>query len=270
MFTTATIIFREILEMAIIISVIIASTKNIKNINKYIFAGFAIGLLGSGIIAASGNYISSLVSGYGDEIFNAAILIIAIAMISWTIIWMKTHAKELSQNIQNTGSSIASGDLPLISITTIIAIAIFREGSEIVIFMFGLVKSANLDLLSILNGAALGVFGGAIVSFAIFNGIIRLSPKYFFQFTSLILALLAAGMASQLVLHLEAIGIINDFATPVWDSSWLIGNDSTAGQFLKTLIGYTAKPSTYQVIFYFITLGGILTLNSMFNSSQQR
>jgi len=134
-----------------------------------------------------------------------------------------------------------------------------REGSEIALFMYGMmaVGQSHFDLLM---GSLIGVVAGGLLGGLVYAGLIRISTKYFFRVTSGLLIALVAGMMLQGVGFLTSAGYFDSMSQTMWDSSWLISEQGIVGQSLKALIGYTAQPSLIQLIVYSITLGALIML----------
>src|SRR6202162_4481768 len=108
MFGTALIVFREVLEAALIIGVVSAATQGIPGRSRWIGAGLAAGLLGSILVAFGAERISRVAEGMGQELFNATILGIAVAMLAWHNIWMSVHGRELATNAKQIGGDVRS------------------------------------------------------------------------------------------------------------------------------------------------------------------
>jgi high-affinity iron transporter len=87
-----------------------------------------------------------------------------------------------------------------------------------------------------------------------YYGLIAVPTRYIFTLTSVLIALLAAGMAAQAVQYLDAAGLINVLGERLWDSSGVLPQDSLLGRLLHTLVGYTDRPTELQLITYMITL----------------
>ena len=109
MFGTALIVFREVLEAALIIGIMAAATRGIPGRARWIFAGLGVGLVGSVLVAAGAGVITQWAEGMGQELFNASILGIAVAMLAWHNIWMSSHGRELAANAQRLGGDIRDG-----------------------------------------------------------------------------------------------------------------------------------------------------------------
>jgi high-affinity iron transporter len=256
MFASALIVFREVFEIVLIVGIVLAATRDMPHRTKAIAIGFATGLLGAGIVAAFTGYISNLAEGVGQEMFNSMILFTAAAFIGWTLLWMKQHSREMKTRFTQIGEAVADGTLPYISLSIIIMLAILREGSEIVLFSYGMLAT-GASLQNLLMGAGIGMAGGTLIGVFLYKGMIRLPVKLFFQVTSTLLMLLVAGMMSQAFGYLVAAGSFEQLSNVVWDSSWLLQEGSLIGQSLKVLIGYTAQPTAIQLIAYLSTLGGL-------------
>lgn len=79
--------------------------------------------------------------------------------------------------------------------------------------------------------------------------------------------LLAAGMAAQGAAFLVQADLLPALGERVWDTRGLIPDEGIVGRVLHTLIGYTARPDGIQVLFYLVTLGGIIALMKIVNGA---
>lgn len=250
MIAIATIIFRESLEIFLVISMVMAATLGLKGRTLFVTLGSCLGALGSIIIAFFVDIISSLVDGVGQEIFNAAIMFTSVMLLSSTIIWMKKYNLELKKNLEQVGKDLLTGKKPAYILIAVVALATFREGSEIVLFTYGVMLSSKLSLITIVFSGALGAIGGLLVGFLLYIGLLKIARKHLFIVTSWMLILLAAGMAAQGAGFLIAADILPAITNQVWDSSHLISNNSFIGKILTVLIGYTPRPTGMELIFY--------------------
>ena len=259
MLSAAIVIFREVFEIVLIVGIILAATRDVPHRLKAVGFGFGAGLTGAGLVALFTGEISQLAEGMGQEIFNSLILFTAAAFIGWTVLWMKKHAREMKAHFTQVGQDVAAGKLPYFSLSLIIALAILREGSEIVLFSYGMLAS-GMSVITLAGGCAIGLLGGLVVGIALYKGLITFPMKHFFRITSWILVMLVAGMTSQGVAFLSAAGAFGNLSRTVWNTSWLLSDGSLLGQSLKTLIGYTARPTEIQLIAYVATLATMLFL----------
>lgn len=259
MFSVGIVIFREMFEIVLILGIILAATRGLVGRGRWIGLGLGAGLLGAGLVAVFIERISELAGGMGQEIFNAGILFTAAAFIGWTVLWMKRHAREMKFHFHDLGHRITEGKLPFYSLSLVIALAMLREGSEIVLFTYGMLASGQ-SLAELCIGALVGGVGGIVLGFMMYAGLIRIPMKYFFRITGTILLLLVAGMVSQGFGFLISAGYFESLSATVWDTSWLLSEDGLLGKSLHALIGYTSRPAELQVIAYLVTLAVLSAL----------
>lgn len=243
--------------MAIIISIIMAATRGVPKRGMWVLIGAGGGVAGAAIIALFAGKISNAMDGLGQEIFNAGVLCAAVLMIIWTVIWMEKHGKQIAQKMKNIGKSVASGDTPLYSMAIVVSLAMWREGAEIVLFMTGIINTSQDSIFSIMSGAVVGTAMAAVIGFMIYFGLIKLSTKYLFSITGWLLIFLACGMSAKMASYLNAADILPAFGQ-LWDSGWLLSQDSTIGGIMHAMLGYSERPSGIQLMFYAATM--ILTL----------
>lgn len=270
MFGSAIIVFREVLEATLLIGIIAAATKGIPSRNRWIMTGIGAGLIGSVLVAAFTESIGEFASGMGQELLNAGILSIAVLMLAWHNIWMSSHGKELAMQAKQVGSSIKDGTSEISVLMTVIGLAVLREGSETVLFLYGIASTTKGGATSLLLGGLLGAAGGILVGVGIYAGLLKVPLRWFFSATSGLVLLLAAGMASQAARFLIQADLLPSLASPAWDTSWLIQDSSLAGVILRSLIGYEARPATTQVICYVVTITMIWLGMRMASKQQSR
>lgn len=254
MLPTATIVFREVLEIALILSLIMAATHGLPKRIPLALAGLGLGLLGSFLIAVFIDQISEAIDGVGQEVFNASIMFLAVGFLSWTVIWMKRHGRELGQHIRNVGRDVIEGRRPLYVIVAIVALSTLREGAEVVLFTNGMMASGQFTWLAVLSGGIMGALGGATVGMLLYFGILRAAQRHLFAVTNWLLIFLTAGIAAQGASFLIAAGILPELYSQVWDTSAFISGQSFIGETLKVLIGYTPRPTGMELVFYVTAL----------------
>jgi high-affinity iron transporter len=251
MWGIALLVFREVLEAALIVTVVAAATRGIGHRGWFIGGGIVLGVLGAILVAAFAGAIAGAVSGIGQELFNAAVLLAAVAMIGWHVVWMSSHGREMAQHMKAVGGAVQAGASSLAVLLAVVALAVLREGSEIVLFLYGMVAGGADGLVT---GLAIGIAGGTAVGFALYFGLLRIPLRYFFSATNWMLVLLAAGLASTAARYLVQADLLPEWGNRVWDSSWLLSNGSLPGKILHILIGYDAQPSGIQLVFYAVVV----------------
>jgi high-affinity iron transporter len=248
----AVLVFREVLEAALVVSVVFAATRGVPGRARWIGTGILGGVLGSVALALSAGVVADAAAGMGQELFNATVLFAAVAMIAWHAIWMATHGKEIALSMQALGDEVSVGRRPLAALAIVVTLAVLREGSEVVLFLFAQVAGGS-GWIDIAGGIALGVAGGVATGLALYFGLLRIPIRYFFTATNWLLLLLAAGMASQAARFLVQADLLPSLGPKLWDTSGLLSDRSILGQTLHALIGYDARPAGVQIVFYVVT-----------------
>ena len=252
MLGTGLLVFREVLEAALIVTIVCAATRGVPGRGRWVGSGVGAGVLGAILVAAFANVIAAAISGIGQELFNASILLAAVVMIAWHAIWMASHGKELSAHMKSVGNAVQAGSRPLSALLIVVAIAVLREGSEVVLFLYGQAAS-GAGVTALIGGIALGVIGGVAVGFLLYFGLLGIPMRYFFSATNWLMLLLAAGLASQAAGFLIQADVLPALGNRIWDTSALLSNASLMGKTMHTLIGYDAQPAGMQIVFYAIT-----------------
>jgi high-affinity iron transporter len=187
-------------------------------------------------------------------LFNACVLIAAIAMLAWHNAWMAAHGRELSRELKAVGASVLAGERTLLALALVCGLAVLREGAEVLLFLTGLATSGQLSWGTMVAGGALGLAGGAGVSALIYLGLLIVPLRHVFSVTTALITLLAAGLAVQAIGFLHQGGVLVAMTTPLWDTSRLVAQGSLLGRLLQTLIGYTDQPDGAQVLAYGCTI----------------
>jgi high-affinity iron transporter len=254
------IVLREAIEAGLIIGIVLAATRGIPLRTRYVAGGFFVGLLGAILVAFFAGAISNALAGAGQEVFNAAVLGLAVIMLAWHNIWMARHGRQMSEDMRRLGRDVGNGSRSLMALAAVVGLALLREGSEVVLFLYGVVVSSGESGTSLLLGGVLGLLLGAGISALAYRGLAIIPPRHLFKVTGVLIAFMAAGMAAQSVAFLEQADIATALGGIVWYSSSLLADNSIAGRVLHTLLGYTGKPTQLQLLVYLATLGTIFGL----------
>lgn len=259
MLGSAVIVFREVLEAALITGLVLAVTRGVPGRTRYVTIGILAGLSGAVLLALFGDWIAPLAEGMGQELLNAGILSVAVVMLTWHLVWMKKHSIAFSQHIKQMGSRIENGEHDASIIAVIIGLAILREGSEAVLFMFGL-SAAGSSAVGLLSGALLGLVAGVLVGVVVYFGLARVPLSKLFRVSGWLILLLTAGLAAQASSYLVQANLLPALGNQVWDTSQILSEQSLLGQFLHIIIGYVAQPMGIQVLVYASTIVIVSTL----------
>jgi len=258
MLASLVIVFREVIEAGLIVGIVLAATRSVPRRGWWVTGGVLAGTLGACLVAAFAGEMGAVFNGSGQELFNATILLVAVGMLTWHNAWMASHGRELAREVRAVGSAVAAGDRPLTALAVVVGIAVLREGSEVVLFLYGIFAAGGTSLAGMMAGGAIGIVLGAALSALIFFGLLALPTHRLFAVTTGLITLLAAGLGAQAVFFLQQADYLQGVATPLWDTSWLLSDDSIFGRLLHTLVGYTATPDTAQLLAYALVIAMML------------
>src|SRR6478672_11332119 len=253
------IVFREVIEAGLIVGIVLAATRGVAGRGRWVTIGVCGGVLGAGIVAMFAGVISEAFQGAGQELFNATVLAIAVVMLMWHNAWMARHGREIADEMRRVGSAVSEGAKPLTALAVVVGLAVLREGSEVVLFLYGIMASGTTVSATLLGGI-LGIVAGAAFTALTYFGLLAIPNRYIFSVTSWLIALLAAGMAAQAAQFLNNAGVVIALDRTVWDTSWLLSEGSIFGRLMHTLIGYTERPTEMQLLVYIATLFAMFLL----------
>ncbi len=128
MLASLLLVFREVLEAALIVSIVAAATRGVSRRGAWISAGLGLGVIGALLVAAFAGAIADAMSGMGQEWFNAIVLLAAVLMIGWHVVWMSRHARELASQMKSVGTDVSAGSRPM---TALLVVAMFRRNRPI-------------------------------------------------------------------------------------------------------------------------------------------
>jgi high-affinity iron transporter len=259
------IVFREVFEAGLIVGIVLAVTRTVPRRNQWIAGGVLAGVLGACVVAVFAGALSNLFAGMGQELFNAFILIVAVVMLTWHNVWMARHGSELAGELRAAGQAVVEGSKSLFALAVVVGVAVLREGSEVVLFLYGVLAGGDSG-----GGVALGGFVGLLLGAAVcmltYLGLVSIPTRKLFATTTALIALLAAGMAAQAAAFLEKANWLTAMDNVVWDSSWLLSDSSILGKALHTLVGYTDQPTAMQLAVYLAILAVTFVLMRLYGA----
>jgi len=266
---SAILVFREVLEAALVIGIVLAASRGITGSRGWVAAGVAAGTAGALLVAAGANSIAAAFEGVGQEIMNAGILLLAVVLLAWHCVWMQRHGAQIARKMRDVGRDVSEGTRPLQVLALVVGLAVLREGSEIVLFLYGILAGGTQPG-PLVAGSALGLVAGGAAGALLYAGLLRIPTRHLFSVTGWLVVLLAAGMAGHAAAFLVQAGILPALVDPVWDSSAVVPEHGPLGQLLGVLVGYDDRPSAMQLLWAGTTLAGIVTLTRMVNRPSRR
>src|SRR5437667_4758339 len=258
---TFIVTLREAFEAALLLGIVYTYLDKIgcRREWRYVTGGAVLGLVASLALGVAVSVFSGPLFDLGPDLVAAGVIFLAVGLLTWHAWWMRRHARslrgELQARIATAHASRRAWMVGLIAFT-----GVFREGSETVLFLWGLVSQATAGLgWGSVVGGFFGVGTAAVLGCAIFRGSRRVSLARFFAVTTVLLLFLAAGLASSGVGRLQGLGVL-PLSLPVWDTSRLLDDQGLVGSFLSGLVGYRARPTAYEVAAYltYLVIAGVV------------
>jgi high-affinity iron transporter len=248
------IVFREVMEAGLIVGIILAATKGVPGRGRWIAGGIAAGTAGATLVALFAAALSDAFQGAGQEVFTASILCFAVVMLTWHVAWMSSHARSIAAELREVGQAVRLGQRSLAAMAAVVAVAVLREGAEVVLFLFGAAAASSTSPLSMALGGVAGLLLASAVSWLLYRGLVAIPLHRLFVVTNVLIALLAAGMAGQAAAVLHGADLLPAWGEQLWDTSAILSDDSFAGRGLHALVGYASRPSGIQLAAWLGTL----------------
>ena len=261
MLATLIIVFREAIEAGLIISIVLAATAGVPGRGWQVALGVAGGAAGACVVAVFAGAIADAFAGAGQEILNAGVLAVAVAMLAWHVVWMASHGRQMAADLRRVGDDVAAGRRRVSALSVVVGAAVLREGFEVVLFLSGIAIGGGVGWPMLLLGGIGGLLLASGLTALAYAGLVRLPARRLFAVTGWMITLLAAGLAAQAAGFLQQGGVVDAMDGTLWDSSRLLPVDGILGRVLHTLVGYTDRPTGLQALAYGVTLAAILLLS---------
>lgn len=258
MLASLIIVFREVFEAGLVVGIVLVATRGVPRRDLWIAGGIAAGASGAAVLALFAGALSNALDGMGQEVFNASILLIASLMLAWHQLWMASHGREMAREMKALGAMVVVGERSMLAMAVVVAVAVLREGAEVVLFLYGIAAASNEGSAAVVVGGLGGIGLGAGVSFLLYRGLVAIPVRQLFAVTSWMIALLAAGMAGQAAAILAGADLLPAWGYQLWDTSWLLPQASVPGRTLHALIGYSDRPPGVQVATYVVVLAALV------------
>ena len=182
---------------------------------------------------------------------------------------MDKHGREVSRELKALGYAVKMGEKSLSALAIVVGAAVMREGSEAVLFLYGIIASDHTSShLALASGGITGTLAGVAVGAGLYYGLVAIPLRHLFRVTGVLILLLAAGLASQAASFLIQADLLPALGDTVWNTSRLISDEGIVGRLLHTLIGYTARPSGMQLVFYGAAILSILGIGALVKQSE--
>ncbi len=260
MLTSLLITLREGLEAALIVGIILAylAKTGRAGLSRYAWLGVGTAVVVS-VAAGAAIYVTAGdLKGRSEQIFEGSAIFLAAAVLTWVIFWMRREAANVRTGLQSQiDSNLARGSR--LGLATLSFVAVAREGVETVLFLFAASRTAESPVWATVGGL-LGLAIAIGIGFVLYRGAARLNLRAFFNVTSIILIVFAAGMLAHAAHEAVEAGIVPGVVQPLWDASARLPDESGFGQLLSSLLGYSSDPSLSEVGAWSLYLIGAFTV----------
>jgi high-affinity iron transporter len=252
MLSALLITLREGLEAALIVGIILAYLVKIRRPDLVRYAWLGMGgaavvslVAGVAVYATAGE-----LAGRAEQVFEGAATLLAAVVLTWMIFWMHRQASGVRASLQSqVDATVAGGSWLGLAALSFVAVA--REGIETVLFLFAASRTAESPLTATVGGL-LGLAIAAGIGYLLYRGTARLNLKTFFNVTSAVMIVFAAGLLGHAVHEFNEAGIVPAVIEHVWDTGRVLSDSSVAGRFLASILGYSSSPSLTEVMAYVV------------------
>ena len=245
---TFVVTLREGFEAALLLGIVYAylAQTDLRRYHSWVTTGAVLGLLASILLGVVVSFISGPLLDVGPDLIAAGVMLLAVVMLTWHAWWMQQHARAMSGQVhRQIDEARATGRLSVLAV--IAFTAVFREGAETVLFLWGLMTQVSIGGAAGLIGATGGVAGAGILGWLIFRGGRRIPVRRFFAVTTVLLVLVSAGLLASAISRLDSLGYVPSTQT-LWDTSSILEDGSGVGGFLAGLLGYRARPTLLEAL----------------------
>ena len=249
MIAAGVLAFREGLEAALIVGIVLGALRRIGRPEqaRFVWLGTGLAMLVSLAAGMALHLLGIAFEGRAEEVFEGTAMLLAAAVLSWMIFWMARQSRSIRADLEREvrQASVTGSGWALFSLAFV---AVLREGIELALFLTAaaLAASTSATLLGGIGGLLAAVVAGGLV----FATTRRLNVQAFFRVTSGLLIVFAAGLVAHGIHELNEVGWIPSIVEHVWDLNPVLDENSTAGELLKALFGYNGNPSLTGVVSY--------------------
>ncbi|MFQ5921760.1 MAG: iron uptake transporter permease EfeU [Anaerolineales bacterium] len=246
----ALIALREGLEAALIVGIVLGYLRRVGYFEgrRPVWVGVIVAVLASLGLAFIIQLVGLELEGRAEEIFEGATMFLAVGVLTWMIFWMRYQARLIKTSLErNVRDAVETGTKW--GLFFIAFLAVFREGVEMALFLSAAAFASNGQ--GTLIGAVIGLAAAILIGYLIYASTAQLNVRLFFNITSVLLLLFAAGLLAHGIHEFQEAGIIPTVNEHVWDTNHLLDENSGIGQMLKAVFGYNGNPSIEEVVAYF-------------------
>jgi high-affinity iron transporter len=250
MIPTFVITLREGVEASLIVGIIAAFLvkEGRRDALRQMWIGVGIAIVLCTAVGVGLDLIGEQLPQKEQEGLESIIGVIAVATISYMIVWMTRHSRGIKAELEGeAASALATGST--MALVGMAFLAVLREGFETSVFLLAAFQDAS-DTTAAGAGAVLGLLCAVLIGFGLYRGGVRLNLSRFFRVTGLILVFVAAGLLASAAHTAHEAGWITSLQSQAVDLSWLVKPGEITGSLLTGMLGLQPRPVTIEVIVY--------------------
>jgi high-affinity iron transporter len=241
--------FREGLEAALIVGIVLGYLNQIghQDRRRWVWAAVGVAVAGSLALAIGLQAAGAHLEGTAEAVFEGFAMLLAAGLLTWMIVWLRTQARYIKQDLELEVRA-ATRQRRNWALFSVVFLAVFREGVETALFL----TAADIvsDGPSVLVGSLAGLGLAVLTGWAIYTGTVQLNMRRFFDVTSVLLLIFAAGLLAHGIHEFQEAGWLPVMVEQVWNLKGVLDDSSTVGAILRTLVGYNDDPTLLEVIAY--------------------
>jgi high-affinity iron transporter len=256
---------REGVEAALIVAIVLAyvvRTGNGRHIPKIWLGSGVAAVLSIGLGLLIFNTVGAFEEPY-EQLFEGSAMLLAAVVVTWMLFWMRRQSINLKGELQAAVDRVLSEGTAW-GLAVLAFTAVVREGVETALFLAGQATSAETGAGSVLVGAVVGLGAAALIGWGFYRGSRAINLRLFFRWTGIALVFIAAGLLSHAVHEFievaEIAGIALIGSQTAFDISGVLSHEDGIGQFLRAILGYSARPEILTFVVHLAYVVGILAL----------
>lgn len=250
MIPTFVITLREGVEAALIVGIIAAFLvkEGRQDAMRQMWIGVGIAVLLCTAVGVGLDLIGEQLPQKEQEGLETAIGVVAVAAVTYMIVWMRRHARSIKGTLEGeAASALATGST--LALVGMAFLAVLREGFETSVFLLAAFQDST-DTAAAGAGAVLGLVAAIAIGLGLYRGGVRINLTRFFRFTGLILVFVAAGLLASAAHTGHEAGWINSFQSQALDLTWLVQPGTVTGALLTGMLGLQPTPTQIEVFVY--------------------
>lgn len=257
------IVWRESVEAMLVIGIIytwLCNQPQFSNGFRYLWGGVGLGIGLAVTLAVVMLSLQNQLSGEDFEYFQIGMVLLAAALITQMVFWMRKHGRTLKRELESDVKKVAE-TANWWGMCLVVTLAVAREGAEMVVFLYGTaLQTHGIAWLSFMGMTGIGLAAALFTFWLLNQGSRYFSWRVFFKLTEVLLLLLAASMLINGLEKLMGIGLFPAWIDPIWNSTWLLDDTSTLGSLVASFTGYRSQPALSLLSAYLLYWGMIIVL----------